>query len=138
MIIVDTDIVTLMHAEHPGIPRHLRSNREPLAITIVSVIETLRGRFDFLLKASTKMQFLHAQKLLRISSQKLDELPTLFLDEKALDHFETLRSSKGLKKIGRADLLIASITLAHEATLVTRNLKHFKLIPHLNLVNWVD
>jgi phosphopantetheine adenylyltransferase len=32
----------------------------------------------------------------------------------------------------------ASITLANRATLVTRNLRHFKQIPGLKLENWVD
>jgi predicted nucleic acid-binding protein len=34
-----------------------------------------------------------------------------------------------LKKIGRGDLLIAAITLANQATLVTRNEKDFCLVP---------
>ncbi|MBI2803969.1 MAG: type II toxin-antitoxin system VapC family toxin [Planctomycetes bacterium] len=138
MIILDTDIVTLLHAEHPAVARRLKIEREDIAITIVTLIEVLQGRFDFVMKAATKAQFLSAQKLLRASSQKLEELPTLFLDEGALDQFEVLRSKKGLKRIGRADLLIASIALAKGATLVTRNLKHFRLIPQLKLENWVD
>jgi tRNA(fMet)-specific endonuclease VapC len=43
-----------------------------------------------------------------------------------------------LKKLGRADLLIASIALAHGATLVTRNLRHFHQIPGLYTENWAD
>ena len=36
------------------------------------------------------------------------------------------------------DLLIASIALAQRATLVTRNLRHFRQIPALNVENWAD
>ena len=43
-----------------------------------------------------------------------------------------------LKKIGRADLLIASVALARRATLVSRNLKNFGLVPGLQVENWVD
>jgi tRNA(fMet)-specific endonuclease VapC len=138
MAILDPDIVTLMRAEHPGVARRLETTEDEIAMTIITVIEVFRGHFDFLMKASTKAQFLHAQRLLRSSSQKLEELPTLFLDDAALDHFESLSSKKGVKKIGRADLLIASIALAQGATLITRNLKHFKLIPQLKCENWVD
>jgi tRNA(fMet)-specific endonuclease VapC len=138
MVILDSDIVTLMHAEHPAVVRHLESTDDEIAITIITVIEVLRGRFDYLMKAAAREQFLHAQRLLRYSSQKLEELPTLLLDDTALDHFESLQEKKGLKKIGRADLLIASIALARRATLVTRNLKHFRLIPQLKCENWVD
>jgi len=43
-----------------------------------------------------------------------------------------------LKKVGRADLLIAAIALAHRATLVTRNVRDFQQIPGLILENWTD
>lgn len=52
--------------------------------------------------------------------------------------FDILRAQTKLGKIGRADLLIASIALAHRATLVTRNLRHFRQIPGLNTDNWAD
>jgi tRNA(fMet)-specific endonuclease VapC len=50
--------------------------------------------------------------------------------------FDRLRHLKALKKIGRADLLIASIALAWRATLVTRNLRHFRQISGLILEDW--
>jgi tRNA(fMet)-specific endonuclease VapC len=43
-----------------------------------------------------------------------------------------------LKKIGRADLLIAAIALANRAILVTRNLKDFRNVAGLPLENWAD
>ncbi len=139
MIILDTDIVTLAHAEHPAIARHLAACQdENVAITIISVIEIMRGRFDYLMKAASKEQFLHAQELLQTSASKLEEMPTIFLDEGALAQFESLHQTKGLKKLGRADLLIASIALARDATLISRNVKHFRLMPRLRIENWVD
>jgi tRNA(fMet)-specific endonuclease VapC len=52
--------------------------------------------------------------------------------------FERLLGIKSLRKIGRGDLSIAAITLAHKATLVTRNVKDFKLVPGLRYENWAD
>ena len=46
--------------------------------------------------------------------------------------------NSSMRKAGRADLLIASIALAHQATVVTRNLKDFQRFPNLKLVNWLD
>jgi tRNA(fMet)-specific endonuclease VapC len=48
---------------------------------------------------------------------------------------DKLRQHKELKKIGRGDLLIASIALAHQATLVTRNVQDFRQIPGLRVEN---
>jgi tRNA(fMet)-specific endonuclease VapC len=60
------------------------------------------------------------------------------MDEAAAFEFDRLRAARRLRKIGRADLLIASIALAHRATLVTRNVRHFEQIPRLIVTNWVD
>jgi tRNA(fMet)-specific endonuclease VapC len=139
MFVLDTDVVTLLHANNTSVVEHIERNKfEELRIAIVTRIEILRGRFEQLLKANTDRQFLYAQELLQATEVKLNKLPTLCLDESVLRHFRRLLDHKGLKKIGRADLLIASIVLANRAILVTRNLKHFKLIPQLQCVNWVD
>jgi tRNA(fMet)-specific endonuclease VapC len=45
---------------------------------------------------------------------------------------------KKLRKIGRADLLIAAISLANRATVVSRNLKDFRQVPGLRVENWAD
>ena len=60
------------------------------------------------------------------------------IDDAAAAEFDRLREHKKLKKIGRGDLLIASIALANRATLVTRNQRDFRLVPGLQLDNWVD
>src|SRR5439155_25335610 len=100
--------------------------------------EMLQGRFDFLLKASNPAGLLRAQELLRRTEVFLDRLLVVPIDQRAAALFEHLRTVKGLGRIGRADLLIACITLAHDATLVTRNLRHFRRVPNLQLSNWVD
>jgi len=41
-------------------------------------------------------------------------------------------------EIGRGDLRIATIILANDATLVTRNLKPFPASAPLRLENWAD
>ena len=59
-------------------------------------------------------------------------------DAAAAAEFDKLRQNKKLKKIGRADLLIASIALAHGATIATRNLRHFWQVPRLQVEDWTD
>jgi tRNA(fMet)-specific endonuclease VapC len=60
------------------------------------------------------------------------------LDTAAVEQFDRLRKMSKMRKIGRADLLIASIALTHRATLVTRNVRHFRQFPGLKVENWVD
>ena len=66
------------------------------------------------------------------------EVLLISIEQNAANQFERLQNVSKFRKIGRADLLIASITLANQATLVTRNLRHFRQIPQLLLENWVD
>ena len=79
-----------------------------------------------------------AQQLLVRTEELLAQIMVVSLNETAANQFDRLRTVKGLRKIGRADLLIASIVLANRATLVTRNLRHFNQIPGLTVINWVD
>jgi tRNA(fMet)-specific endonuclease VapC len=79
-----------------------------------------------------------AQELLQRSEQRLGVLEIIPVDVAAAAHFDRLRQNKKLKKIGRGDLLIASLALAHRATLVTRNVKDFRQLPGLQVENWAD
>ena len=138
MHVLDTDTLTHLHAGHPRVIKRLQEVDDPdICTTIITKIELLRGRFEFLLKADSN-KFLKAQQLLIRTEDLLSQINILLLDESTIDQFELLRNNRKLRKIGRADLLIASISLAHRATLVTRNLRHFKNIPGLRVVNWVD
>jgi tRNA(fMet)-specific endonuclease VapC len=140
MVLLDTDTVTRLHGNHPGVERHVRDCPDAdIGTTIISRVEIIRGRFESLLKAASDGEFLRAQALLLRSEALLATMLIIApLDRGSLARFRALSQIKGIKKIGRADLLIASIALAHNATLVTRNLKHFRLVPNLVLLNWVD
>lgn len=139
MHLLDTDTLTYLQAGHTQVVERLRELPDPdVGTTIVTKIELLRGRFDFLLKADAGADFLRAQQFLTRTEEHLAQMLIVPLDERAVVQFEQLRNRKGIGKIGRADLLIASIALAHRATLVTRNTRHFRQIPNLHVVNWID
>ena len=139
MHLLDTDTLTHLHAGHPHVIERIRQTDDPdIGITIITKIELLRGRYDFLLKASTGDELLRAATWLRRSEELIEQLLIVSLDEASAMLFDRLRTQPTLRKIGRADLLIASICLANHAVLVTRNMRHFRVIPALHLVNWVD
>ena len=139
MYALDTDTLSRLHAGDQRLEdRHGRVDPNELATTAVSRIEILQGRFDFVLKASDGQQLIKALAWLTHSEDLLREITVLSINEAAANHFDRLRQIKKLKKIGRADLIIAAIALAHGATLVTRNVRHFRQIPGLRLENWLD
>ena len=70
--------------------------------------------------------------------RNLHKLIVVPIDETAAGQFDHLRAHKQLRKIGWADLLIACIAIANQATLVSRNLKDFLGVPNLKVENWAD
>jgi tRNA(fMet)-specific endonuclease VapC len=139
MYLLDTDTLTHLHAGNSNVIDRLKSVADTdIGITIITKVEILRGRIDYVLKAETGANLLKAQELLFRTEQLLNDLAIVPIDRPASIEFDRLRAESKFRKIGRADLLIASITLANRATLVTRNLRHFKQIPGLRLENWVD
>jgi tRNA(fMet)-specific endonuclease VapC len=136
VIILDTDIATLHFYGHEVVTRRVKDIEDEVATTVVTRIEMLRGRFDGLLKAADANQLLVAQSRLDDSERWLAGLPILSFTPAAAAEFERLRQNKKLQKIGRADLLIASIALANRSTLVTRNRRHFRPVPGLTVDDW--
>lgn len=64
--------------------------------------------------------------------------PCLAFDEKAARHYARIRSDLQAsgQMIGPNDLIIASIAMANDATLVTHNSGEFRRIPGLTLEDW--
>jgi tRNA(fMet)-specific endonuclease VapC len=140
VILIDTDTLSLFQRGHEAVTERLAhfGTVERVATTVITQAEILRGRLDFLLKAADGEQLLKAQAWLDASLALLADFEIIRIDALVIAVFEQLRQTKRLRKIGRGDLLIASVALAHRATLVTRNLKHFRQIPNIQVTNWAD
>ncbi len=138
MKLLDTDILVHYLAGHTRVAERVASETESIATTIVTRIEMLTGRFDALMKAADATQIEIAQQRLLETEQQLEKFIIISMDAACAAEFEKLRKQRKLKKIGRADLLIACIALAHRATLVTRSVRHFRQVPGLTIENWAD
>ncbi len=140
MILLDTDIFSLVTGERPNakVLDRLRAAPENVAITVVTQAEALEGRIAFLMRAADAEQLLVAQEWLRRTVAALSTLPIVGFDPPAAAELYRLLGTKGLKKVGRGDLMIAGIALVNKAILVTRNLKDFSKVPGLQLENWAD
>jgi tRNA(fMet)-specific endonuclease VapC len=138
MILLDTDSFTLQQYGQQRFLERFQAASERPAITIVTQIEALRGRYDAVVKAEDGARLLVAQQGLIRTAQHLTLFTVVRFDDAAAAEFDRQRQDKKIKKIGRADLLIASIALANKATLVTRNTKDFGKVPGLRIENWAD
>jgi tRNA(fMet)-specific endonuclease VapC len=138
MHLLDTDTLSHLWARHERVVRRLAEVGDTeVGTTSVTKSEILRRRCENLLRAETVEETLKAQERLDRSEERISQLIVVPFDA-AAEQFVRLLKIGRLKKIGRADLLIASIALANDATLVTRNLRHFRQVPNLKVVNWVD
>ncbi|MBN2577605.1 MAG: type II toxin-antitoxin system VapC family toxin [Pirellulales bacterium] len=139
MHLLDTDTLIHLHAGHERVIARLGRCDDPdIGVTIFTKAEILQARYESILKAADGERLLQAQTRLLRNEELLSELTIITFDRPAAKIFQDLHARKGLKKIGHVDLLIASLAMANRATLVTRNLRHFKQIPGLKLENWVD
>lgn len=139
MILLDTDTVTHYHYGNENVRRKVAAvEADELAVAVVTRNEILRGRADSLLKAATEDELRTASERFQQTQEMLMAFLTIHFEEDAIQHFGRLKKLKALKKMGRADMLIACIALAHDALLVTRNTKDYKDVPRLRLENWVD
>jgi tRNA(fMet)-specific endonuclease VapC len=137
MNLLDTDTLSLLMAGHLRVAKRAEKAGS-FGIPIVTRIEVLQGRFASILKAEDGERLWRAQQYLTKSEEYISDLKIVRINEASAEKFDLLRKDRKLKKLGRADLLIASIALAYGATLVTRNLRHFRQISGLITENWAD
>jgi tRNA(fMet)-specific endonuclease VapC len=139
MIVLDTDTLTHFSYGQENVRRRVAAaGDDALAIAVITRNEILRGRADNLLKAANEEDLRKAMERFRQAEEMLAAFLTLAVDEDAVRHFGRLRKQKNLKKMGRADMLIACVALANDALLVTRNTKDYKAVTGLRIENWVD
>jgi tRNA(fMet)-specific endonuclease VapC len=138
MFVLDTDTLTHLLHGRPQVVERVAQSADQVVITEASRIEQLRGRFDAVFNAENAETLLRARQRLLQTEDALSRLLILPIDEAAAAEFERLIATKGLRRLGRGDLLVASIALARKATVVTRNLRDYQKVPGLKLENWVD
>jgi tRNA(fMet)-specific endonuclease VapC len=140
MVVLDTDLVSLLErrATSPE-GRKLAERLNPIpaleqATTVVSYEEQLRGWLAVLAKTRSMVQQVEAYRRLRRQLENYCRIRVLDFDEVAATIFQSLKRTS--RRVGTMDLKIAAITLAHDATLLTRNSADFRLIPGLKFEDW--
>ncbi|HKI33701.1 MAG TPA: type II toxin-antitoxin system VapC family toxin [Gemmataceae bacterium] len=138
MVILDTDHMSLFERGNDDALR-LAARLDPLppsdkATTIVTYEEQTRGWLAYLAKARTLDRQLDGYKKLRRHLAIYCQIQVLEFDQAAADEFQRL---SGLRLgVGTMDRKMAAIVLAHDATLLSRNLRDFHKIDGLKVEDW--
>ncbi len=143
MIVFDTDMVTLLsHGQTRKLRERMEAldEKEELAVTVITYAEIIRPRCENVSKAANVEEMERAIRLFRASKSVLDDFLILYHTEESYRRFETLMNAKKGKKRkkDRSDMMIASIVLANDGLLVTRNVGDYQGITGLRVENWAD
>jgi len=103
-------------------------------VTIISFQEQFQGWMAFINKTKKADQIVTAYLKLENLIQLFGVSQIFSFDYKANEIAEKLRRQR--IRLGTMDLRIASITLSHNAVLLTRNLSDFSKVPDLMVEDW--
>lgn len=110
-----------------------------VAITVITVQELFNGWAGKLNDPAQANNLVYLYTKLWKTTEFFKVITILNFEEDSENTYQALRQNKALaKKRIEKDLRIASIALAQNATIVTRNYKDFSQIPNLNIENWQD
>ncbi len=131
MLVLDTNVLIALQKLEPQTVTRYRAALlvEQVVIPAVVVYEARRSLIapEYSRRLARLDELLSGHAVLGFDTESADWAARIYHD---------LRSSGTL--IEDADLLIAATALRHDATLVTRNIKHFQRIPGLKLIDWQE
>lgn len=138
MLILDTDHLSLIDQdtrEAFNLGRRLASMPPgEVAVTIITYEEQMRGWLAYVARANSPVRQIEAYQRLRLHIERFRHISLIDYDAGSVERYERLRQSR--IRIGTQDLKIAAICLAHDATLLTRNLRDFQKVPGLRAEDW--
>ena len=126
--LIDTDwIIHYLNGQRETVKRLVSLRKEGLAISVISLAELYEGVYYSTNPEGDKKaldDFLTGVSILGLE----DEICKIFGKERG-----KLRKLKIV--IGDFDLLIAATCLCYDLTLLTNNIRHFKMVEGLNIVS---
>jgi tRNA(fMet)-specific endonuclease VapC len=139
MVVLDTDHISLLEWTASPERQKLVNRLEQLAVdeiatTIITYEEQVRGWLAMVRRARAITEQIKAYGKLQRHLQTFLDVIVLGFDERAATQFQSLRQAR--VRVGSMDLRIAAIALAHNATLLSRNLADFHKIPKLRVEDW--
>lgn len=133
LYVLDTDCFTLFQFGHERVVTHAAAV-DRLAITIITVDESLTGWYSRVRQSRTSEQLATAYRGLHKTVEALRHMEVLPYSQLAIEEQRRLR--RQFRHLGKLDMAIAAIALEFNATLVTRNRTDFDQIPGLKIEDW--
>jgi tRNA(fMet)-specific endonuclease VapC len=139
VILLDTDHMSILEWGNDTSSSILRTklattDDADIATTIVSYEEQMRGWMAVLSKSRTVDAQVNAYRRLADHLENYRLIPVRHFDQRSAEIFTKLRRDR--IRIGTMDLRIASIVIANDALLLTRNTSDFDQVPGLRFENW--
>ena len=131
MYLLDTDIIVYSLKGHKIVQNNLRQHyNDPLCLSVISLMELYYGAYksDRVESNLAKVKTLESNLRIIRAGEEVVEL---------FGMFKSQLETKG-QPLDDFDIIIASMALAHNLTLVTNNTRHFKRIEGLKLENWSE
>src|SRR5688572_26166194 len=114
-----------------------RLNQHPLSaifVSIVSFLEQALGANAYINRAGSTADVVDGFRLLSGRLAEYSVAQVLDFDAVAAQQFDQLRAQR--IRLGTMDLRIASIALANNMRVVSRNLRDFQRVPGLTVEDW--
>lgn len=135
LYILDTDHLSFYGRNHPGLIAKLLGNQAQLTTTVINVEEQLRGRLAQIAEAKNKSNQSNAYQRLTETVLLLSEFNILQYDTQSSEIYQKFKAQR--VRVGTQDLRIASITIANDGILLTRNQQDFEKVLGLILQDWL-
>ena len=138
MLILDTDhLAELERVTSSGrqLAQKLDESGDEIVTTIISAEEQLRGWLAQINRLRDPHRQIEAYGRLQGRLEFFAAWRLLPWDGPAATRLQSLQDQR--VRVGTMDLKIACIALAHDGTLLSRNLRDFRKVPALKVENWL-
>jgi tRNA(fMet)-specific endonuclease VapC len=138
LYVLDTDHISMWLDEHSVVCQNIGTHRINIAITIVTVQEIFNGWIGRLNHPSESNRQVALYAKLSGVVKVLKEVDVVDFNDDADQVFRQMltRNPELRKNRLQKDMRIASIALANDAILVTRNYRDFSQVPNLKILDW--
>jgi tRNA(fMet)-specific endonuclease VapC len=139
VFVLDSDHLSILQSEKGNECAALQARLASVAetdvyTTIISFHEQIGGWYKNLARPRKQADVVFAYGMLQRIIARFGEMQVLPFDDAAAAQFESLRKQRC--RIGTMDLRIASIVLANDMMLLTRNTVDFERVPGLKFEDW--